>query len=192
MRSRTWRRGMPSPLASQAGVPCCPAPVTTAAAPAPAPATPGAPPPQGSPAPRPAHRRVRAARLTRYRPSGSGPLLCRRPRARIGRPAQEQGGEGGDTEEAEEGGSRPWTWRLLRPYSKPLLVGERERRETRNKEMREKRGKWADMWAPLPRVSHITKPPSKTTGWPNVNGFDSLMVKDTRFWSCMVKIKLGQ
>jgi len=36
------------------------------------------------------------------------------------------------------------------------------------------------------------KPPSKTTGWANVNGFDSLMVKDTRFWSCMVKIKLGQ
>ena len=126
-RSRTRRRGMPSPPVGQAGVPCCPAPVTAAAAPAPAPATPGAPLPQGSPAPRPAHRRFCAARLTRYRPSGSGPLLCRRPRARIGRPAQEQGGEGGDTEEAEEGGSRPWTWRLLRPYSRPLLVGERER-----------------------------------------------------------------
>jgi len=35
-------------------------------------------------------------------------------------------------------------------------------------------------------------PPCKTAGWPKVNGFDSWMVADTRFWSSMAKIKLGQ
>jgi hypothetical protein len=36
------------------------------------------------------------------------------------------------------------------------------------------------------------KPPCKTAGWPKVNGFDSWIVEDTRFWSSMAKIKLGQ
>ena len=41
-------------------------------------------------------------------------------------------------------------------------------------------------------ASTSAKPPCKTAGWPKVNGFDSWMVEDTRFWSSIAKIKLGQ
>jgi len=34
---------------------------------------------------------------------------------------------------------------------------EGERRERRNTEMREKRGKWADMWVPLPHVIYVSE-----------------------------------
>ena len=46
---------------------------------------------------------------------------------------------------------------------------------------------------PYCHVSFISaKPPFKTARWSNINGFDSLMVKHIRFWSCMAKIKLGR
>ena len=62
-------------------------------------------------------------------------------------------------------------------------------REERNRETEKReRGGSTDKWAPPPRGVHV----SKTTGWPKVNGFDSWMVEDTRFWSSMAKIKLGQ
>ena len=41
-------------------------------------------------------------------------------------------------------------------------------------------------------ASTSAKPHSKPPGWPNVTGFESWMVKATRFWSWMAKIKLGQ
>jgi hypothetical protein len=39
-------------------------------------------------------------------------------------------------------------------------------------------------------ASTSPKPSSKTVQWPNINGFDSLMAKNTRFWSWMTKIEL--
>ena len=41
-------------------------------------------------------------------------------------------------------------------------------------------------------VNKKLKPPTKTARWSNLNGFDSWMVKDTRFWSSMAKTKLRQ
>ena len=49
----------------------------------------------------------------------------------------------------------------------------------------------ADKWAPPPRGVHVSET-ALQNGWPKVNGFDSWMVEDTRFWSSMAKTKLGQ
>ena len=48
------------------------------------------------------------------------------------------------------------------------------------------------MWTPPSRVIDITKTTQENHGWTNVNSFDIWIVKDTRFWSCLAKIKLGQ
>ena len=34
------------------------------------------------------------------------------------------------------------------------------------------------------RRQHSTKPPFKTAEWPNINSFDSFIVKNTQFYSC--------
>jgi hypothetical protein len=67
---------------------------------------------------------------------------------------------------------------------------ERREREKKQRKMREKREKQVVIWVALPRVVHISKPSFKTAEWPNINSFDSLMVKDTRFCSWMTKIEL--
>ena len=59
-------------------------------------------------------------------------------------------------------------------------------------ERREREGGNADRWAHCHVASTSAKPHSKPPGWPNVTGFESWMVKATRFWSWMAKIKLGQ
>ena len=38
-------------------------------------------------------------------------------------------------------------------------------------------------------VNKKLKPPTKTARWSNLNGFDSWMAKNTRFWSSMAKTK---
>ena len=65
---------------------------------------------------------------------------------------------------------------------------EERKRETEKRERERESGGSTDKCAPPPRGVHV----SKTAGWPNVNGFDSWMVEDTRFWISMAKIKLGQ
>ena len=54
--------------------------------------------------------------------------------------------------------------------------------------------KYLTLWAPPPCVNHVIKTTQQNHRMTklNVNGFDSSMVKDTQFWSCMTKIKLGQ
>jgi len=66
---------------------------------------------------------------------------------------------------------------------------EERKRET---EKRERVGVALTSGPHLHVASTSAKPPCKTAGWPKVNGFDSWMVEDTRFWSSMAKIKLGQ
>ena len=39
------------------------------------------------------------------------------------------------------------------------------------------------------KIIIILKSPTKTTQWSNLNGFDSWMAKDIRFWSSMAKTK---
>ena len=39
-------------------------------------------------------------------------------------------------------------------------------------------------------INKKLKPPTKTVWWSNLNGFDSWMAKDIRFWSSMAKTKL--
>jgi len=68
-------------------------------------------------------------------------------------------------------------------------TGEGEGEERRKREKGERR---ADRWAHSHVASTSAKPHSKPPGWPNVTGFESWMVKATRFWSWMAKIKLGQ
>ena len=66
---------------------------------------------------------------------------------------------------------------------------EERKRET---EKRERVGVALTSGPHLHVASTSAKPPCKTAGWPKVNGFDSWMVEDTRFWSSMAKIKLGE
>ena len=66
---------------------------------------------------------------------------------------------------------------------------EERKRET---EKRERVGVALTSGPHLHVASTSAKPPCKTAGWPKVNGFDSWMIEDTRFWSSMAKIKLGQ
>jgi len=66
---------------------------------------------------------------------------------------------------------------------------EERKRET---EKRERVGVALTSGPHLHVASTSAKPPCKTAGWPKVNGFDSWMVEDTRFWSSMAKTKLGQ
>ena len=61
-----------------------------------------------------------------------------------------------------------------------LKGGERWDRRGRERE----RGN-ADKWTLPPRGVHV----SKTTGWSNVNSFNSWMVEVTQFWSSMIKTK---
>jgi len=68
---------------------------------------------------------------------------------------------------------------------------EERKRETEKRE-RERVGVALTSGPHLRVASTSAKPPCKTAGWPKVNGFDSWMVEDTRFWSSMAKIKLGQ
>jgi len=65
-------------------------------------------------------------------------------------------------------------------------------REERKRKERKRVGVALTSGPHLHVASTSAKPPCKTAGWPKVNGFDSWMVEDTRFWSSMAKIKLGQ
>jgi len=66
---------------------------------------------------------------------------------------------------------------------------EERKRET---EKRERVGVALTSGPHLHVASTSANPPCKTAGWPKVNSFDNWMVEDTRFWSSMAKIKLGQ
>jgi len=69
--------------------------------------------------------------------------------------------------------------------------GERDMRDKEGDREKKDRGDNTDKWAHLHVASMSAKPPCKIAGWPNVNGFDSWIVENIRFWSSMVKTKPG-
>ena len=116
-----------------------------------------------------------------------------------GRDVAEAMGRGGGGRRLVGASSLAWPGRQASPatYAGGLCRGTEQgrvrERERERREERERRGRGGLTGGPHSYVASTSaKPHSKPPGWPNMTGFESWMVKATRFWSWMAKIKLGQ
>ena len=109
-----------------------------------------------------------------------------------GRDVAEAMGRGGGGRRLVGASSLAWPGRQASPATWPAASAAAQNRGRFGRgEKKERRGRGVLTGGPhCYVVSTSSNPHSKPLGWPNVTGFESWMVKDTRFWSWMAKIKL--